>query len=386
MPHATLLAVIYLAFISLGLPDGVLGVAWPAMRVGLDQPLAAAGLITFTMTACTVTSSLASGRVLQRFGTGPVVMVSGVLTGLGLIGFSMAPSLAWVLACAVPLGLGAGAVDAGLNHYVADHYASRHMNWLHGCWGIGAMTGPLVMGAALLDAGGWQGGYRVLGILQLLLALLLLATLGLWRRVPVRAPDAAHGPDAERVRRAVPAWAGWLAPALFVAYATIEVGTGLWTASILVNGRGLDAPTAGVWVSCFFGSIMGGRFAVGLISARLGNRRLVRLGLGTAIAGAVLFATPGLPMPVALAGMVLLGLGCAPIYPSLMHETSQRFAPELARRVVGRQVAFAAGGAALGPAALGLLAAAAGLSIVMPAILLMLGVLLGLTVWLDRIT
>ena len=386
MPHATLLAIIYLAFISLGLPDSVLGVAWPAMRVSLDQPLAAAGLVTFTVTACTVVSSLASAAVLQRLGTGLVVTISGVLTGVGLLGFALSPSLAWVLVCAVPLGLGAGSVDAALNHFVADHYASRHMNWLHACWGVGATIGPLIMGAALVGAGGWRGAYGVIAGVQLALALLFLVTLGLWQRAPALASASAPAAASGRAARQVPAWAAWLAPALFLVYATAEVGTGLWAASILVEGRGFDTPTAGLWVACFFGAIMGGRFAIGLVSARLGNRRLVRVGLWTAMAGAAVFAIPGLPPAVSLAGLVLLGLGGAPIYPSLMHETTVRFEGAQARKVVGRQVAFAAAGAALGPACLGLLAAAAGLGAVMPAILLALALLLGLSAWLDRVT
>ena len=386
MAHTTLLAIIYLAFISLGLPDSVLGVAWPAMRLSLGQPLAAAGLVTLIITACSALSSLASAAVLERLGTGPVVLVSGLLTGLGLLGFAFAPSMAWVLLSAVPLGLGAGSVDAGLNHFVADHYSSRHMNWLHGCWGVGATIGPVLMGSALLGASGWQSGYRTIATIQLALALVFLLSLRLWRQEHATPPPQATSGDGMAPRRVVPVWAAWLAPALYLAYATIEVGTGLWTASILVDDRGLDAPTAGLWVSCFFGSIMAGRFAVGLVAARLGNRRLVRLGLLLAIAGALIFSIKGLPAPLSLAGLVLLGLGCAPVYPSLMHETTRRFNAATARRVVGRQVAFAYIGGALGPAALGLLGAQWGLSFVMPVVVLALLLLLLLSWQLDRVT
>ena len=386
MAHITLLAIIYLAFISLGLPDSVLGVAWPSMRIDLGQPLAAAGLVTLIVTACSAFSSMVSASVLNRLGTGVVVMLSGVLTGLGLLGFAFAPSLGWVLVCAVPLGLGAGSVDTGLNHFVADHYSSRHMNWLHGCWGVGATVGPVIMGAALVSASGWQSGYRTIALMQLTLALLFLATLRLWQREHASPPlHEAAGAGALQ-RTSVPAWATWLAPALYLVYATIEVGTGLWTASILVDDRGLDAPTAGLWVSCFFGAIMGGRFAIGLVAARLGNRRLVRLGLLTAMVGALIFSIRGLPDMVSLAGLVLLGLGGAPIYPSLMHETTRRFDAATARRVVGRQVAFSYVGSAIGPASLGLLGAYAGLAAIMPAVLLGLFLLLFLSAWLDRVT
>lgn len=386
MTPTSLLALIYVAFISLGLPDGVLGVAWPGMRAGFAQPLEAAGLITLILTLCSAASGFASGALLQRLGTGRVVSISGWMTALALLGFSVAPSFGWILWLTVPLGLGAGAVDAGLNYFVARHYDARHMNWLHGCWGIGATVGPFIMGAALLGAGGWQGGYRSIALMQLVLALVFLLTLPLWRREPIRAEPQTQPSAGARTRRDAPAWAPWLAALLYLVYTTIELGTGLWAASILVDGRGMDPAMAGFRVSCFFGSIMLGRFAIGLVAARVGNRALVRHGIVTAAAGAVLFSLPWLPDAASLAALVLLGLGCAPIYPSLMHEATRRFDAELARRVIGRQVAFAYLGCALGPAALGLLGAWWGLWAIMPAILLALLLLLAMVWRLDRVT
>lgn len=386
MIHATLLAVIYLAFISLGLPDSVLGVAWPSMRLGLDQPLQAAGLLTMILTACSAVSGFASGAVLRRLGTGPVVMLSGFLTGFALLGYALAPSFAWLMVLAVPLGLGAGSVDAGLNHFVAEHYSSRHMNWLHGCWGIGATIGPFIMGSALAGTLGWQAGYRNIAAIQLALALLFLLTLRLWaqeRSVPGR--EAPSGPRAPDVKQSPP-WAPWLAATLFFVYATVEVGTGLWVASILVDGRRMGAPAAGLWVSCFFGAIMVGRFALGLVARRVGNRRLVRIGLVMAGTGALLFSLEGVAARLSLAGLLLLGLGCAPVYPSLMHETVRRFDADTARKVVGRQVAFAYVGGAVGPASLGLIGAQWGLAAIMPAVLVAVVVLLLLSAVLDRVT
>ena len=386
MAHAALLALIYLAFISLGLPDSVLGVAWPAMRITFSEPLQAAGLVTLVLTICSATSGFASATVLRLMGVGPVVLASGCLTGFALLGFALAPSFGWILLLAVPLGLGAGAVDAGLNHFVADHYSSRHMNWLHGCWGIGATIGPFIMGAALAGAQGWQAGYRTIASIQLALTVLFLLTLGLWKREHA-APARDADPDAGRApRKPALAWTPWLAPALYLVYATIEVGTGLWAASILVEHRQMGLPAAGVWVSCFFGAIMLGRFAVGLVAVRWGNRKLVRVGLVTALAGAVLFSLDGVPGPLSLAGLILMGLGCAPVYPSLMHETTQRFDAETARKVIGRQVAFACLGASLGPAGLGLLGAAFGLAVIMPAVFLALVFLLVLNWCLNRVT
>ena len=385
LAHLALLSIIYLAFVSLGLPDGELGVAWPTMRLDLHQPLAAVGLLTITLTVCSALSTLVSAAVLNKLGTGPVVMISGFLTGLALLGFSLAPSLRWLLLLTVPLGLGAGAVDAGLNHFVAAHYSSRHMNWLHGCWGIGATLGPLLM-AATLATQGWQQGYQKIAWLQLSLALVLLLSLSLWRRENVKPPpEVADKAFAARLKP-VSTTATWLAPLAFLLYVAAEAGTGLWAASILVNSRSTPAATAALWVSFFFGAITVGRFGVGLVANRLGNRRLIRLGILVAILGAVVFAVPALPAPLSLAGLVLMGLGCAPIYPSMMHETARRFPPELSAKVIGRQVGLSYVGGAGVPAACGLLAAYAGLALVMPALVVVLLGLLLVTERLNRLT
>ena len=383
-----LLGLIYLAFISLGLPDSVLGVAWPAMRGEFGRSLEDAGLLTMILTTCSALSGFASGLVLSRLGTGKVVAISGFMTGLALLGFALAPSFHWIVLLVIPLGLGAGSVDAGMNHFVARHYSARHMNWLHGCWGIGATIGPVVMGAALAGRFGWQGGYAVIAVIQLLLAMLFFRSLGLWQAEPETAEAGEASADGGRIAKParVPTWASWLAPALFLTYTTIELGTGLWAASILIEGRGTDPARAGLWVAGFFGAIMAGRFAIGLIANRLGSRLLVRLGIMGALAGAVLFSIPTLPNLVNLCGLMLLGLGCAPIYPSLMHEATNRFDPDTARTVIGRQVAFAYVGCALGPAALGLLGAFVGLWAIIPAICLVLLLLLYMNWKLDQVT
>jgi fucose permease len=383
--QALLLATVYLAFISLGLPDSVLGVAWPGMRASLGQDLASAGLITLVLTVGSALSSFVGGRVLARWGTGPVVTVSGLLTGLALLGFALSPSFGLLLLLAVPLGLGAGAVDARLNQFVAAHYSARHMNWLHGCWGVGATLGPLIMASALTSATGWRQGYLWIGGVQLGLVLLFVLVLPLWQRHQAQSvASAAVSPTTPK--GPAPTLALWLAPALYLAYAAVEISTGLWAGSLLVDGRGLDAKTAALWVSCFFGAIMLGRFATGLLTLRLGNRQLVRLGIAVASVGAALFASNALPAPLSLAGLVLLGLGCAPIYPCLMHETARRFEPVTAAKVISRQVGFAYVGAAIVPAALGYLATAAGLGAIMPAVLAALLLLLLMSEALNRIT
>jgi fucose permease len=302
-----------------------------------------------------------------------------------LLGFSVAPSFAVLLLLAVPLGLGAGAVDAGMNHFVARHYSSRHMNWLHGCWGLGATLGPVVMGAALAGAGGWRQGYQHIGIIQLTLAGAFLLCLPLWNHAPSVAQASDH-PTAVIAKKPSPTLATWLAPFLFLLYAAVEVGTALWAASVLTEGRHLDPATAGIWVSCFFGSIMAGRFATGIISQRLGNRRLVRYGLVVAIAGAALFSFTALPQAVSLAGLILLGLGCAPIYPSLMHEAAQRFDAATTVKVIGRQVGFAYIGCALVPAGLGVVGANLGLGLIFPMIAVIAAILLWLSEVLNSMT
>lgn len=355
-PSLLLLLVIYLGFISLGLPDGTLGVAWPAIYPELRLPIGLAGTITIIITLLAGLAGFNSGRIIDRFGTGPVVLISCGLTGSALLAIAYAPSLAWILAAAVPLGLGAGAVDAGLNGFVARHYSGRHMNWLHACWGIGASCGPLVMGLALSSAAGWRGGYLLVGGVQLSLALLFLLTLRLWATVPEHAPARSVDARSEKVPT-MPANspAGFLSPALFALYAGIEATAGLWVASILIVGRGFPPATAALCTAGLYGAITTGRILVGCVVERCGNRRLVTLGTLLALVGAVLFVASAAALPAALA-LVVLGLGLAPVYPGLMYEVPRRFSPAAAQTVIGRQSGAANLGVAILPAAAGGLA------------------------------
>jgi fucose permease len=385
LAHLILLGIVYVSFISLGLPDAILGVAWPAIRADMGQPLAAVGAITIAMTLSAATASSLAGTIAKRLGTGTIVAASCLMTALALLCFSVAPSFVWLVALGVPLGLGAGAVDACLNHFVAAHYSSRHMNWLHGFWGVGATSGPLIMGLALSGSGGWASGVRTIGLMQLSLAVLLGATLSLWSKEHSK-PPSTQGPHETAAFKPVRTLALWLAPALFLLYVAAEMGTGLWAASILVADRGVTTAQASVWVSVYFGSITAGRFAVGLIANRLGNRRMVRLGIAMATTGALVFALPMVFGEFASLGLVLMGLGCAPVFPSLMHETARRFPDEVARMVIGRQMTFAYAGGSVIPAAFGLLATWAGLAAVMPVVVALLVTLLAMVVVLDRMT
>ncbi len=371
MPAAFLIPVIYLAFISLGLPDSVLGVAWPAMRLSLGAPLEAAGLIALILTSCSAVSSVASGFVSRRLGTGPVVLISSLLTALGLFGYSLSPSYAWVLASALPLGFGAGAVDSTLNGYVASHYSSRHMNWLHASWGIGATIGPLIMSAVIAGGGTWRRGYQAISGIQATLALLFLLSLGLWSRVAAAGPaSAAHASTAPRkgarlhgMRRPEP----WIQVLMYALYAACEFTVGIWTVSMLEESRHIEAGRAGSLISLYYGGIMAGRLLTGIVADRLGNRRMVRIGLGVALAGSLLLMLRPFEFLI-LPGLLLLGLGFSPIYPCLMHETPERFDEETYRKVIGFQVGAANIGASVLPGLVGLLASRTSLEAVGPCV------------------
>ena len=375
-----------MSFISLGLPDGVMGVAWPAVRVDMGQPLAAVGVFTLVGTVCAAVSSYFAGAIVKRVGTGAVVAASCLMTALALVGYGYAPSFAWLVALSIPMGIGAGAVDTSLNHFVASHYSSRHMNWLHGFWGVGATLGPLIMSWAVANPAGWTLGTRTIGLMQVALAVALFLTLALWVREKATHTEDANAESATTLFKPLNPQALWLAPTSFLLYVSAEMGTGLWAASILATDRGMPLAQAGVWVSVYFGAITVGRFAVGLVANWLGNRKLVQLGICVAALGAALFAAHGWVGDASLAGLVLMGLGCAPIFPSLMHETARRFPEDVARKVISRQMIFAYIGIAVIPAAFGVLATWAGLAVIMPVVVALLLAMLVVTTWLDRLT
>lgn len=384
MLSPVLLILIYLAFISLGLPDSVLGVAWPPMRESLGLPLEAVGLLSLLITLCSAASSFSTEFWLRRISTGPAVLISCLLTGGSLLVFSFAGSFAVLMLAAVPLGWGAGCVDSSLNAFVARHYSSRHMNWLHAFWGVGATVGPLLMTQAIAGAGGWSRGYREIAFLQLGLAALFLFTLPLWK-VPetLTAPSATGETPHGRALANSPA--GWLSVSSYLLYTGVEGTTGLWANSVLVERRGVPPITAGLWVACYFGAIMTGRILVGFVSERWNNRRLAAGGLYLCGLGAVCFSWPG-PAELALIGLLLLGLGAAPVYPCLMHETPRRFTAAAAPVVIGRQVGSAYVGAALIPALMGWLAAQYGLQLIGPLVATFVVLILVVLHRLNRLT
>ena len=336
----TLLVLIYIAFISLGLPDSVLGSAWPVMQAELGAPLSLAGYISMVVSAGTVVSSLASNRLITRFGVGKVTAVSVLMTAAGLLGISLAPG-AWMLfLCAIPLGLGAGSVDAALNNFVALHYAARHMSWLHCFWGVGATAGPMILSLQLSHGASWRSAYGLISGIQFALALALFLTLSVWRRA--KAPAAESGEEQRYLTNREALRLPLVKTALvgFVFFCAVETTSGLWASTYLHQARGLSASEAAMGASMFYGAITLGRLITGFAASRISPARLIRIGQCVCLAGAAMVALPA-PSAVGMLGIAVIGLGTSPIYPNMLHETPRRFGARNSQAIVGLEMAFA---------------------------------------------
>ena len=351
-----LLAIIYLAFISLGLPDSLLGSAWPVMRLDFGAELSFAGVISMIIAGGTIVSSLLSERMTRKLGTALVTAISVGMTAAALIGFSLSPSLFWVCLWAIPYGLGAGAIDAALNNYVALHYSSRHMSWLHCFWGVGASISPYIMGAALARSG-WQAGYRTIGLIQIALTALLFFSLPLWKKaVPEEEREEEEKRPLLGLRGALRIPGVPLILTAFFAYCGAETTAGLWSASFLVGVRAIAPEIAARFASLFYLGITAGRFLSGFVAERMGDRRMIRAGLGVMALGVGLILLPLASNLPALCGLVIFGLGCAPVYPSIIHSTPFNFGRENSQAIIGIQMASAYVGSTLMPPLFGLLA------------------------------
>ena len=349
-----LLIIIYLSFISLGLPDALLGSAWPTMYVEFDVPVSYAGIISMIISLGTIASSLASDRITHKLGTGKVTAISVGITAAALLAFSVTDSF-WLLCLwAIPYGLGAGSVDASLNNYVALHYASRHMSWLHCMWGVGASIGPYIMGFVLSGGQHWSLGYRCIGLLQILLTAVLFLSLKLWKgrstaeaetvdAKPLSLPQIFRIPGAKEVL------------ITFFCYCALEQTAGLWAASYLALYKGIPTETAAFFASMFYIGITAGRALNGFLTIKFSDTQLIRLG---AVVVGLGVAAMLLPMgeAVSLAGLILIGLGCAPIYPCIIHSTPAHFGPERSQALIGVQMASAYVGSLLAPPIFGLIA------------------------------
>lgn len=351
-----LLGIIYLSFISLGLPDGLLGAAWPSIYPEFNVPVSCAGVISAIISAGTIVSSLQSDRLTRRLGTGKVTALSVATTAVALFGFSMSHSFLALCLWAVPYGLGAGSVDASLNNYVALHYESRHMSWLHCMWGLGASVGPYIMGAALTGGLGWNAGYRIISLLQIVLTAVLFISLPLWK---TRKADA----ERETGERAKPLTLKQIfgirgakeIMLAFFCYCAMEQTAGLWASSYLVMTQGLDAETAASLASLFYIGITVGRFISGFVTYKMNDTNMIRLGQGIIVAGIVIMLLP-LGTVTGMIGLILIGLGCAPIYPCVIHSTPDHFGEENSQALIGVQMASAYIGMCVMPPLFGLIA------------------------------
>lgn len=367
-----LLAIIYLAFISLGLPDSLLGSAWPTMYQQFGVPISYAGIISMIISAGTIVSSLQSDRLTKKLGTGKVTAISVAATAVALFGFSFSHSF-WALCLwAIPYGLGAGSVDASLNNYVALHYESRHMSWLHCMWGVGATAGPYIMGIALSMGQGWNMGYRYIGIIQVVLTAVLVFSLPLWkgRKSPIENLQNAEmeqllenvsekaDTTAEKALslREILKIAGAKEVMLcFFCYCALEQTAGLWASSYLTLHKGVSSETAAIFASLFYIGITVGRAISGFITMKLNDTQMVRLGQSIIVLGIMAMVLPGSNV-LALAGLILIGLGCAPIYPCVIHSTPAHFGADKSQAIIGVQMAFAYIGILAMPPLFGVLA------------------------------
>lgn len=350
--YLLLLAVIYLAFISLGLPDSLLGAAWPTIRSEFCVPLSYMGFISMIISGGTIISGLLSERVTKRFGTRAVTIVSVLMTAVALYGFSTADEFYQMCLWGIPYGLGAGAIDAALNNYVALHYSSRHMSWLHCFWGVGTIISPYIMSYALTHTA-WTNGYRTVSYLQFGIAAVLLLTLPLWNINKSAAADESNtkvlGISGALKIKGVP----YLLIGFF-SYCAAEATTMLWASSYLEGTREVSKDEAAAFGSLFFIGITAGRFISGFISDKVGDNNMIRLGVGIALSGVVLITFP--ITAASVIGFIIIGLGCAPVYPCIIHSTPRNFGAENSQGIIGIQMASAYVGSTFMPPIFGVIA------------------------------
>ena len=355
-----LLIIIYIAFISLGLPDAILGSAWPLMHTDLNVPISYAGIATMIVSGGTIISSFFSEKMIRKFGTGKVTTISVLLTATGLLGIYFAPSFIWICLLGIPLGIGAGAVDAALNNFVALHYEAKHMNWLHCFWGIGATSGPFIMSLFLLNQNGWRIGYATIGIIQAILVICLFISLPLWRQFETTQKVEEEDDNGIKIKSLLKIPGAKPTLIAFFCYCAVELTTGLWASSYLVVNDGLAVELAAKWASFYYLGITVGRFIAGFLTMKLTNTQMIRIGQTICIIGAILLVLP-ITSVFKLIGLIFIGLGCAPIYPAMLHETPNRFGKELSQRLMGIQMATAYVGSTLIPPLFGALSKVLGL-------------------------
>jgi len=347
-----LLILIYIAFISLGLPDSVLGAAWPSMYRSFGVPEGSAGIITMLMYSGTMISSMASDWVIRKLGTGYVLVLSVALTAITMLGFSMAENFTMLCLIALPYGLGGGCVDASLNNYVATHYKARHMNFLHCFWGIGTIISPLVMGAFIENGGVWTQGYRAIAIFQFILVAVLLFSVPLWKR---ESNDHQEEKSPVSFRNLISMPGVKASLTAFFSYCALETTMGLWTSTYLSEVKGIDLAMATKCGMLFYIGIASGRFISGLISEKLGDMKLIGIGISVTILSLCALLIPGTGGPMLYSLIILAGMGCGPIFPSMVHHSPEISGPDGSQMLIGFQLAMASVGSITIPALFGII-------------------------------
>lgn len=350
-----LLVIIYISFISLGLPDSLLGSAWPSMYGKLGVPVSFAGIVSMIISGGTIVSSLLSNKFIKKLGTGKVTAISVFTTAVALFGFSISNSFISLCIWAIPYGLGAGSVDVALNNFVALHYKSRHMSWLHCFWGVGATAGPYIMGYCLTGGKTWNSGYRIISILQIILTAIIVFSLPLWKISNSKKAEDDKNHKSLSMKELLKLPGAKSALIAFFCYCSLEQTTGLWGASYMTMNRGMSPQVAAKWASLFYLGITTGRFICGFITMKLSDKNIIRLGQSIAALGILLLILPFRNMVMCI-GFILIGMGCAPIYPSLLHETPENFGANLSQEIMGMQMACAYIGSTFMPPLFGLIA------------------------------
>ncbi len=366
-----LLSLIYIAFISLGLPDSLLGSGWPVMHAQLGVPVSYMGIVSMIISGGTIVSSLMSDRLTRKLGTRIVTVLSVFLTVIALFGFSFSKSFPMLLIFAVPYGLGAGAIDAALNNYVAIHYKAKHMSWLHCFWGVGTIVSPFVMGYAL-KCGSWSSGYRIVGTIQLIIALLLLFTLPVWKvnkKAEEQKSESVGIIGALKIKGVPFLLTG------FFAYCAAEATAMHWASTYFAEVRNISAESAASFASLFYIGITAGRFLSGFITDKLGDRKMILAGSAVLILGILCLFIPTSSYLLAAIAFIVIGFGCAPIYPCIIHSTPYNFGAENSGAIIGIQMASAYLGSTFIPPLFGLLGNALGFNI-MPIYLLVFVILM----------
>ena len=339
--YTLLILIIYLAFISLGLPDSLLGTAWPIMHQDIGASISTMGIIAMVISLGTIISSLFSNKLRHKFGTGIITTVSVFLTAIALLGFSYSNNMLMILLFSIPYGFGAGAIDASLNNYVALHYSSKIMSWLHCFWGVGTIISPFVMSYALSNSS-WNLGYRIVSYIQFIIGIVLLLSLKLWKTS--QSDEEAQGKESSSNIGILDVFKIKGVVSLLIAffgYCAAESTAIAWSCTYLVTVKGIDEPTAAAFASSFFIGLTVGRFLGGFLMDRLGDKKMILLGISILIFGILLIMIPTSSYTLSLLGLIIAGLGCAPIYPCIMHSIPNNFGKENSGAIIGIQMASA---------------------------------------------